>query len=137
MGRNEAVDTCYLIDFGISKYFKDSRGRHIPMKDKKSFIGTTRYASISAHLGNELSRKDDLESLGYVLIFLLKGALPWQNLNVSDKEKTKKVGEMKAKITPEELCKDLPIELTNYMTYVKSLMFVEDPDYNYLRGLLK
>ena len=49
MGRNETVDTSYLIDFGISKYYKDSRGRHIPMKDKKSFIGTTRYASISAH----------------------------------------------------------------------------------------
>lgn len=76
MGRNETADTCCLIDFGISKYYKDSKGKHIPKRDKKSFIGTTRYASISAHQGIELSRKDDLESIGYVLIFLLKGALP-------------------------------------------------------------
>ena len=72
-----------------------------------------------------------------MLIFLLKGALPWQNLNVSDKEKTKRVGEMKAKIDAEELCKDLPVEFANYMTYVKSLVFTENPDYNYLKGLLK
>ena len=76
MGRNETAETCYLIDFGISKYYIDSKGKHIQMKDKKSFIGTTRYASISAHKGIELSRKDDLESFGYVLIFLLKGTLP-------------------------------------------------------------
>ena len=63
----------YIVDFGISKYFKDCKGRHIPLRDKKSFIGTTRYASISAHLGIETSRKDDLESLGYVLIYFFKG----------------------------------------------------------------
>jgi len=72
-----------------------------------------------------------------VLIFLLKGALPWQNLNVSDKEKTKRVGEMKAKIEAEELCKDLPVEFANYMTYVKSLAFTENPDYNYLKELMR
>jgi casein kinase 1 len=70
----------YLVDFGISKVFRDNQGRHISFKENKPFIGTTRYASIAAHNGNELGRKDDLESLGYVLIFLLKGVLPWQNL---------------------------------------------------------
>jgi serine/threonine protein kinase len=64
MGRGEDFNTVYIVDFGISKYYRDSKGKHIPEKDKKSFIGTTRYASISAHLGIELSRKDDLECLG-------------------------------------------------------------------------
>ena len=66
----------FLVDFGISKHFKDSNGKHIPYKDGKQFLGTTRYASLSAHLGIELSRKDDLESLAYVLIILAKGSLP-------------------------------------------------------------
>ena len=64
MGRGEEFNTVYIVDFGISKYFRDSKGKHIPEKNKKSFIGTTRYASVSAHLGIELSRKDDLECLG-------------------------------------------------------------------------
>lgn len=63
----------YLIDYGISKIFLDSKGNHIKFNSDKPFLGTTRYASISAHKGFELSRKDDLESLGYVLIFLAKG----------------------------------------------------------------
>jgi serine/threonine protein kinase len=67
----------YLIDFGISKIYKDKNNRHISFKDNKPFIGTTRYAAIAAHEGHELGRKDDLESLAYVLIFFLKGSLPW------------------------------------------------------------
>lgn len=62
-----------MVDFGISKFYRDKKGIHIPYSEKKSFLGTSRYASISAHKGHELSRKDDLESLGYVLVYLLKG----------------------------------------------------------------
>ncbi len=79
-----------------------------PFHSNKPFIGTTRYASLAAHKGQELSRKDDIESLIYVLIFLYKGKLPWQNLNVTDKDRTKAVGEMKLKYNLNELCKDLP-----------------------------
>lgn len=92
-----------------------------PFRDGTSFIGTTRYASIAAHKGYELSRKDDLESLMYVLLYFIKGQksykyiksrqLPWQNMqNVTDEERTTKVGEMKMTIDPRELCKDVPIE---------------------------
>jgi casein kinase I family protein HRR25 len=79
-----------------------------PFQENKPFIGTTRYASLAAHKGHELSRKDDLESLIYVLIFFFKGKLPWQNLNVPDKERTKAVGDFKTKYSLNELCKDLP-----------------------------
>lgn len=136
VGRGEQSDTIFFVDFGISKYYKDNLGRHIAYREKKSFIGTTRYASIAAHLGIEISRKDDLESLAYVIIFLAKGQLPWQNLNVSESEKTKKVGEIKIKTSVEELCKGLPEEIGKYLTYVKNLSFKENPDYIFLKGLI-
>lgn len=136
MGKGDQSDTIFFVDFGISKFYKDNLGRHIAYREKKSFIGTTRYASIAAHLGNEISRKDDLESLAYVIIFLAKGQLPWQNLNVSESEKTKKVGELKIKTSVEELCKGLPEEIAKYLTYVKNLSFKENPDYIFLKGLI-
>lgn len=95
MGRKNENNLVYIVDFGIGKYYKNSKGEHIPLNTKKSFIGTTRYAPISAHQGYELCCKDDLESLGYVLIYLAKGRLPWQNLDISDNNKTKRVGEVK------------------------------------------
>lgn len=67
--------------------------RKSPLRENKPFVGTTRYASIAAHKGNEVSRRDDLESLGYMLVFMYKGSLPWQTVhNVTDKEKTRIVG---------------------------------------------
>lgn len=135
MGKGKEANFVYIIDFGISKIYRDSQGRHIIYRENKPFIGTTRYASISSHLGRELSRKDDLESLGYVLVFLLRGSLPWQNLGVSESEKTKTVGKLKMKITNEELCKDLPNEFIKYFEYVKKLTFKQTPDYRFLRSL--
>lgn len=135
MGKGDKNDQVFLIDFGISKIYRDTYGRHIPWRDKKSFIGTARYASCAAHEGIEISRKDDLESLGYVLLFILKGSLPWQNLNVSEKEKCKKVGEMKAEMKPEELYNKYPEEFVRFMTYVKGLNFKQNPDYNFMKGL--
>ena len=125
----------HIIDFGISKYWKDSNGNHIPFKENKPFIGTTRYASISAHFGREVSRKDDLESLGYVLIFLYKGKLPWQNIKPHDNEKNKKVGKIKACINLEELCFELPREFIEYFKYLRKLQFMDEPNYSFLRSL--
>lgn len=136
MGKGDKHNQCFIVDFGISKVYRDGNGVHIPYRDKKSFIGTTRYASISAHNGIEISRKDDLESLIYVLVFLFKGSLPWQNLKVSESEKTKKVGEMKMKLNSEEICKDLPEEFVKFLNYVKNLSFKQNPDYNFLKGLI-
>ncbi|KAL4502231.1 hypothetical protein ABPG72_000466 [Tetrahymena utriculariae] len=138
MGRENEAHMVYIIDYGISKIYRDNSGRHITFKDNKPFIGTTRYASIAAHQGHELGRKDDLESLGYVMIFLLKGHLPWQNLqNVTDKDKTQVVGDIKAKTKSTDLCKDLPNEFVKYLDYVKKLHFKSQPDYKYLKNMFQ
>ncbi|CAD8056089.1 unnamed protein product [Paramecium sonneborni] len=137
MGRGNDTNTVYLVDFGISKKFKVN-GQHIPFQEQKPFMGTTRYASIPAHKGYELSRRDDLESLGYVFIYLLKGNLPWQNItSSSDKEKTKLVGKLKMELETKDLCKGLPIEIQRYMDYVQKLKFDSNPDYKYLFGLFQ
>lgn len=78
MGYGSKSNIVYLIDYGLSKRYSDPKtGQHIPLKDGKSLTGTARYASINTHLGFEQSRRDDLEALTYVLIFLIKGTLPW------------------------------------------------------------
>lgn len=131
--------TVYLIDFGLSKRYIDlSTGKHIPYNDKKGLVGTARYASLATHLGVEQSRRDDLESIGYLLIYFLKGSLPWQNLQGQTKaEKYKLIADAKAHIPIEVLCEDLPKEFEEYMNYVKKLGFVDTPDYKYLRGLFQ
>eukprot|EP00826_Nyctotherus_ovalis_P049503 TRINITY_DN5997_c0_g1_i1.p1 TRINITY_DN5997_c0_g1~~TRINITY_DN5997_c0_g1_i1.p1 ORF type:complete len:286 (+),score=52.02 TRINITY_DN5997_c0_g1_i1:101-958(+) len=100
----------YLIDFGLSKRFRDPRThQHIPYKENKSLTGTARYASINAHLGIEQSRRDDLEAIGYVIIYFLKGKLPWQGVTAQNKpEKYHKIMEKKMSILTEYLCLGLP-----------------------------
>ncbi|CAD8139459.1 unnamed protein product [Paramecium pentaurelia] len=128
----------YIVDFGISKLYRDNNLKHVPFKEGRSFVGTTRYASIAAHKGQELGRKDDLESIIYIDILLLKGTLPWQNmLGQNNKERQKQVGEKKMKMTPSEICVDLPIEFSKALEYIKSLHYQSDPDYDYLIQLFR
>ncbi|KAM0687580.1 casein kinase I [Conglomerata obtusa] len=125
-------DEIYLIDFGMCKKYIYN-GKHIPMIDNKVLTGTARYASINTHLGLEQSRRDDLEGLGYVLIFLLKGNLPWMGIPApTRKEKYKKIGNLKHNTSSGELCKNLPgcDTFILYLDYVKGLDFTEEPNYS-------
>ena len=139
IGRNKNEHIVYIIDFGLSKkYWYSTRNCHIQFICGKKLTGTARYASINVLSGFEQSRRDDLESIGYILIYFLRGRLPWQGIKVKNKEdKYKKILEKKKQISSSILCKDYPIELVNFVEYIKSLHFTEVPDYNYLKNLLK
>ncbi|CAD8094305.1 unnamed protein product [Paramecium sonneborni] len=126
-------DKIYLIDFGIAKNLLQNK----KSKDKISFIGTTRYASLAAHLGKEQNRKDDLESLGYILIYFLNNKLPWMNIEKGDNERIEKIGILKQEISPEELCENLPSQILKYVKYVKGLSVRVKPNYVQLKDLFK
>ncbi|CAK62845.1 unnamed protein product (macronuclear) [Paramecium tetraurelia] len=137
IGLGQKAVRIYLLDFGLAKRYQTKEG-HIPYREGKSLTGTARYASINTHLGIEQSRRDDLESLGYVLMYLLRGQLPWQNMKGNNqKEKYQRIMEKKLETSSDVLCKGFPIELSQYLNYCKHLKFEEKPDYLYLRGLFK
>ena len=138
-GRKEFKDVLYLIDFGLSKKYIDPKtGEHIKYKDNHRLNGTARFASIHALEGYELSRRDDLESLCYVLVYLLKGSLPWARIKNKNKyEKYKIILNMKKKMSEDILIGDKNNqEFIDFMKYCRELKFEETPDYNYLRGLM-
>lgn len=105
IGRNQDEHIIYLIDFGLSKRYISKDNRHIPYKDNKSLTGTARYASVNTHLGIEQSRRDDLESLGYILLYFLRGQLPWMNQpGLTSKEKYDNITKVKKNTKEETLC---------------------------------
>ena len=100
----------YVIDFGLTKKYRDSKtGMHIPYRNNKNLTGTARYASINTHLGIEQSRRDDIEGILYVILYFLRGNLPWQGLPARNKQdKYKKIMESKVSTSAEILCKGFP-----------------------------
>lgn len=139
MGIGRHCNKVFIIDFGLAKKFYDTRTRkHIPYREDKNLTGTARYASINAHLGIEQSRRDDMESLGYVLMYFNKGSLPWQGLKANNKkQKYEKISEKKMSTNVETLCKNFPSEFAMYLNYCRALRFEEKPDYTYLRQLFR
>lgn len=129
----------YVIDFGLAKRFRDPKtGEHIPYRDGKNLTGTARYASVNTHLGIEQSRRDDLESLGQLLIYFNKGQLPWQGLPArTKKEKYEKIRDKKLSTSIETLTKGMPDEFNIYLNYCRQMKFEEKPDVAYLRKLFK
>jgi serine/threonine protein kinase len=127
----------YIIDLGLAKRYKSPENVHLKQSNGKSIVGTARYSSINSHLGIELSRRDDLESLGYMLIYFAKGSLPWQGLPADTKQdKYALIGKMKQEVPLTELCGGLPAVFQDYMSYVRSLEFKERPNYKYLYDIL-
>ncbi|RLV84009.1 Casein kinase I hhp1 [Meyerozyma sp. JA9] len=139
MGIGRRGSQVNVIDFGLAKKYRDPRTHlHIPYRENKNLTGTARYASVNTHLGIEQSRRDDLESLGYVLIYFCKGSLPWQGLKAATKrQKYDRIMEKKMTTPNDILTKGLPKEFLDYMNYIKTLRFEDKPDYPYLRKLFR
>ncbi|MFA6972561.1 MAG: casein kinase 1 family protein [Gallionella sp.] len=129
----EHAKTLYLIDLGISKRWKTSSSEHIPYREGRSPVGTQRYMSLNVHMGYEPSRRDDVESVGLVLLYFIHGRLPWQGLK---NDKTK-VLEKHASTPLDVLCGKAPMQFIEYISYCRTLKFESKPDYAYLRRLIE
>ena len=137
MGRDSKRKQLFLLDFGLSKKYRSSSTlKHYPLIKRKKLTGTARYASINALNGITQSRRDDLEAIGYVLMYFLKGKLPWQGMvNKNKEQRYLKIMETKRDTTPEELCKGFPAEFETYVSYTRNLEYEQDPDYEMLKNL--
>ena len=137
MGKGEKSKYLFLLDFGLSKKYRSSSTlKHYPLIKRKKLTGTARYASVNALNGLTQSRRDDLEAIGYVLMYFLIGRLPWQGLvNKNKDERYLKIMEKKRDTTPEELCKGFPPEFERYVSYTRNLEYEQEPDYDLLRNL--
>ncbi|VVB11468.1 unnamed protein product [Arabis nemorensis] len=139
MGLGRRANQVYIIDFGLAKKYKDNTtNQHISYRENKNLTGTARYASMNTHLGIEQSRRDDLESLGYILMYFLKGSLPWQGLKAgTKKQKYERISEKKVSTSIEALCRGYPSEFASYFHYCRSLRFDDKPDYAYLKRIFR
>lgn len=127
-----------LLDFGMSQFYLDRHGKHIPKKKRKMIDGTVRYMGKRTHEGWQGTRRDDFQALAYSLIYFLKGKLPWQGQGLSIhchsasfNERREEIYKRKISITSDELCKGLPSIFANFLSYSNTLLFEETPDYNY------
>ena len=136
MGINKDNANLFLLDFGLAKKYRSSKTlEQYPYIKKKKLTGTARYASIHALEEMEQSRRDDLESVGYVLMYFLRGNLPWQGLKIKSKEdRYKKILDKKKQTTSEQLCKDFPDEFREYLEYSRNLEYTEEPKYEILKN---
>jgi casein kinase I family protein HRR25 len=155
MGTGKLGNLVHAVDFGLAKEYRDPKTLvHMAYQDKHKLGGTTRYASINNHLGAgmyesylqeivtkcdlEQSRRDDLESLGYMLIYFARGSLPWQGLKAAaEDERNDLIKEKKLNISVDDLCGDLPKEFATYLKCVRDLGFDDQPNYSYLRKLFR
>ena len=121
----QQISELYLIDFGLAQCFLDEKGRHYPIKTNETMVGTTRYMSVNTHHGITASRRDDLESLGYILVFLYQGKLSWQNHSG--------VTQLKQNFN---WTVDTLGDFVLFILYCRNLGFADKPNYAYLHGIL-
>jgi casein kinase 1 len=138
-GSGPKANEVFVIDFGLSKKYRDPKTQqHIPFRDGKSLTGTARYSSINTHLGIEQSRRDDIEAIGYVLIYLLKGSLPWMGIHAENKrQKYELISERKISTAVDVLCHGLPLEFATFVTEARRLDFQDRPNYAFYRQMFR
>ena len=132
LGLDNKNKQLHIIDFGFCKSFLDNNN-HIVMKKTSNLIGSNNYASINSHNHLELSRRDDLESLGFILIYLYLGKLPWYNLENNNNNKglsTEEINKLFI-ISKTDIFnnKKIPDVFVHYLRYIRSLEFEEKPNY--------
>ena len=136
---NETKSTIYIVDFGLSKKYIDlSNYEFNPFKNTKTFTGTYRFCSLRSHKRLEQSRRDDLESVGYMLIYFFKKELPWQGVKEDPKKKEDRsnlIFKIKKNMSIEELCHGCPYFMVEYIKYCRMLKYTEVPNYNMLKSL--
>ena len=136
IGKGMHCNLVHVIDFGHAKMYPNLKD--IPETQDEDLRGAARYASINTHLGLEQSRRDDMESLGYVMLHFLRGSLPWQDLDAATtREKYVRIQEKKLETPIDVLCRGLPDEFATYLKHARSLNFNEKPDYSHLRGIFR
>ncbi|CAG8499863.1 1284_t:CDS:2 [Ambispora leptoticha] len=131
--------TVSIVDFGSSDSYRDPKtGRHITYQKDRYKTGTHSFVSLKVHDGLSHTRRDDLESLGYLFVYLIRGKLPWTGIKGRNAQEVwDAVSEMKADFPLERLCAELPKGYFDFIKYTRSLYFSQDPDYDYLRKLLE
>lgn len=133
-GRN--LQEVFLIDFGLSLQYLNSEGEHVPMQRNKGFVGTPRYASRNAHNGLTQSRRDDMEAIGHLAIYLIKGRLPWQSVKEKDrKKKHKLLYEKKSSFPVPELCENIPRCFETYLILTRQMEYKQKPEYEVMRQM--
>lgn len=139
IGTGEQCNIVFCVDFGLSKRFRHPKNlQHIPHRDGRSLTGTPRYASINNHLGIEQSRRDDLESIAYVLVYFLKGSLPWQGLKAKNAQKKYRlILEKKQQVSIAQLCAGCPSQFGEFLAYARALKFDTKPDIPFLRKMFR
>jgi serine/threonine protein kinase len=139
VGRGELKNKIYLIDFGVSTSYLDAKVHdHMSYSRNKGVVGTLHYVSLNTALGDQQSRRDDLESIGYVLIRFLLGRLPWQGIKDKDKaDRREKVTEAKLQMPIETLCETLPHEFQQVLGTIRRLNFDEKPKYAWFRRVFR
>ena len=139
MGIGKRSHLVNVINFGLVKKFREATTHlHIPYGENRSFVGTARYTSINTHLGIEQACRDDLELLAYILLYFLRGALPWQDMRTNaKKQKRDNIMKQKMSIPIDDLCRGFLSEFGIFLSYARTLDFDDKPDYSYLRKLFR
>ncbi|KPI83858.1 putative protein kinase putative casein kinase I [Leptomonas seymouri] len=138
VGKGSFSNRIFMIDFGLSSKYIGSDGKHREMSTGKYFLGTSRFASLRTHQGYSQSRRDDLEQLVYIMIYMYRGRLPWSGLNIKDPVvKELKVGQIKAELSYSQICAKCPQEFEHLLFYARNMEFCEEPQYDMCHALLQ